>query len=58
MFGVPGRITFMRRVLKWSRGKDWYIGRLYTDTRMVPIRFGDFSEYREATGTPRENYWA
>ena len=28
---------------------------------MVPIRFGDLSEYREAIGTPREvngPYWA
>ena len=40
---------------KWSRGKNSYIGRFYTDTVMVPKRFGDFSEYREATGTPRES---
>ena len=25
---------------------------------MVPIRVGDFSEYREATRTPREKLWA
>ena len=25
---------------------------------MVPIRFGDFSKYREATGTPRGVNWA
>ena len=28
------------------------------DTGMVPIRFEEFSEYREVTGTPRESYWA
>ena len=44
-----------RGVSKWSIGKDWYIGRLYMDTGMVSIRFREFSEYREATGTPRES---
>ena len=28
------------------------IGRLYTDTGMVPKKIGDFSEYWEVTGTP------
>ena len=47
-----------RGVSKWSRGKDWYIGRLHTDTEMVPKKIGDFSEYREATGTPGKVNWA
>ena len=42
-------------VSKWSRGKDSYIERLYTDTRMVLKKIGDLSEYREVTGTPRES---
>ena len=25
---------------------------------MVPKKIGDFSEYWEVTGTPRESYWA
>ena len=25
---------------------------------MVPKKSGDFLEYREVTGTPRESYWA
>ena len=55
MFGVLDEITNMTRSLECPRGKYSYIGRLYTDTEMVPIRFRDFSEYREAIGTPRES---
>ena len=49
------RSRIWRGVSKWSRDKDWYIGRLYTDTGMVPERFGNFPEYREVTGTPWES---
>ena len=50
-----------RGVSKWLRGKYSYIGRLYTHTRMVPKRFGDFSEYRDVTRTLRGSFgptWA
>ena len=40
-------------VSKWSRGKDRYIGRLYSDTGMVPKCFGYFSEYWEVTEIPQ-----
>ena len=49
------RSRTLRGVSKWSRGKDSYIGRLYMDTGMVPKKIGDFLEYREFTGTPRES---
>ena len=42
-------------VSKWSRGKDWYIGRSYSDTGNVLECIGYLSEYREVTGTPRES---
>ena len=42
-------------VSKWSRGKDRYIGRIYSDTGMVPKCFGYFLEYREVTGTSRRS---
>ena len=35
-----------RGVSKWSRHKDWYIGRLYSDTGMVPGVIGYKMEYR------------
>ena len=42
-----------RGVLKWSRGKDRYIGRLYSDIGMVPSDSGIFwstEELREFAG--------
>ena len=46
-----------RGVSKWSRHKDWYIGRLYSDTGSVPGKFRDFSGvprgYRNPPVTPR-----
>ena len=42
-----------RGVSKWSRHKDWYIGRIYLDTGKVPGEFGNIPELREVTGTPR-----
>ena len=42
----------LRRVLKWSRGKDQYIGSLYSDTGMVPGEIGIIPEHREVIGTP------
>ena len=41
-----------RGVSKWSRGNDWYIGRLCLDTGKVSNRFGHFPEYRGVTETP------
>ena len=43
-----------RGVSKWSRGKDSYIGRLHSNTGMVPKCFRYFSEYLEVTGPPGE----
>src|SRR3990170_35357 len=63
LFGVPDEITDMTRSLKWSRGKNSYIGRLHLDIEMVPSDSCIFPEYREVTGTPgRSNgpigpYW-
>src|SRR5215216_4250210 len=39
-----------RGVSKWSRGKDSYVGRLYSDIGMVPSDSGILSEYRGVTG--------
>ena len=50
-----------RGVLKWSRGKDSYIGRLYSDIGMVPSDSGIFrstEELREFTGRSNGPYWA
>ena len=41
-----------RGVLKWSRHKDRYIGRLYSDIGKVPSGSGIFPENREVTKTP------
>ena len=35
---------------------DQYIGRLYSDTGMVPGEIGIIPEHREVIGTPREVY--
>ena len=53
LFGVPDEITDMKRVSKWSRGKDQYIGRLYSDIGKVPSDSGIFrstGELREFAG--------
>ena len=42
-----------RGVSKWSRGKDSYIGRLYSDIGMVPSDSGIFLEYRRVMGIRR-----
>ena len=42
-----------RGVSKWSRRKDRYIGRLYSDTRSVPEKFRIKPECRRVSGTPR-----
>ena len=45
MFGVPDEIMNMtKRVSKWSRHKDRYIGRLYSDIGKVPSDSGIFGE--------------
>ena len=41
-FGVPDEIGDMTRVSKWSRRKDRYIGRLYSDFGKVPSDSGIF----------------
>ena len=50
-----------RGVSKWSRGKDSYIGRLYSDIGKVPSDSGIFrstGELREFTGRSNGPYWA
>ena len=49
LFGVPDEITDMTRSLKWSRGKDSYIQRVHSDTRMVRVVSGIF---RSTGGLP------
>ena len=39
-----------RGVSKWSRHKDWYIGRIYLDTGKVPEKFGAPGGYRNPPG--------
>src|SRR5215216_1995749 len=46
-----------RGVSKWSRGKDSYIGRLYSDIGMVPSDSGSLSEFQGVTGIPGK-LWA
>src|SRR6266536_2651753 len=50
-----------RGVSKWSRGKDRYIGWLYSDIGKVPSDSGIFrstGELREFTGRSNGPYWA
>src|SRR5215216_4812579 len=50
-----------RGVSKWSRGKDRYIGRLYSNIGKVPSDSGIFrsiGELREFTGRSNGPYWA
>src|SRR5215216_4229318 len=50
-----------RGVSKCSRGKDSYIGRLYSDIGKVPSDSGIFrstGELREFSGGSNEPYWA
>src|SRR5215216_5706810 len=50
-----------RGVSKWSRGKDRYIGRLYSDIGKVPSDSGIFwsmGELMEFTGRSNGPYWA
>ena len=49
-FGVPDEIGDMRGVSKWSRCKDRYIGRLYSDFGKVLSDSGIF----RSTGGLRE----
>ena len=44
-----------QRVLKWSRHKDWYIWRLYSDIGKVPSDSGIFFGVPESY---RNSYWA
>ena len=43
----PGWDRDMTRFSKWSRRKDWYIGRLYSDIGKVPSDSGIFRSTRE-----------
>ena len=50
----------MTRSLKWSRGKDRYIGRLYSDIGKVPSDSGVLTTGELQKFTRRSNgpYWA
>ena len=45
-------------VSKWLRGKDWYIGRWYSDTGSVPKSIGYLSGYRKVFRAPPAILWA